>query len=156
MPTLKEREERLRFLLTKVDSEIDKFESLLGSAENLQSELDAEIRGTGLQSLPINFTPHTEGQRDLQDELKQHILSLNKLKNLINKKLKKVIREEELLEGLQKKYGDKVSLKGAGKGELELIYKDEETEKMFSRLKNSKKMISQLKESVNSLADKEE
>lgn len=151
MGELKDQEERLRFLVSKVDSEIKKFQGLLDTAETLGGELDEAVRKEGLQSVPIAISPHSEESEGLAEELKQHIMDLNKLKNLINAKLNLVIKEEELIEGLQRKYGNKVSLKRISGGDFEINYADDKTDNAFNQLKNSKKLIAQLKDSVDKI-----
>ena len=151
MAELKEQEERLRFLISRIDSEILKFQKLLKSIEQKQSKLNEAIRERGLQEVPINIVPHSEEKENLREEIKQHIMDLNKLKNYINGKLEVVIKEEELIEDLKKEYGQSVSLHKLDSGEFEINYEDKETEKAHNHVKTSKKLVNQLKKSIQDI-----
>ncbi|MFH1586272.1 MAG: hypothetical protein ABID38_00270 [Candidatus Diapherotrites archaeon] len=148
---LKEQEERLKFLISRIDSEIEKFKKILAEVEGKRDELDNAITKKGLQSVPINIAPHSMDKRGLYEELQQHILDLNKLKNLINSRLDVVIKEEELILGLKEKYGKSVNLEKNEGGEFEVSFKDAGTENAYSQIKNSRRLIEQLKESIKEL-----
>lgn len=151
MAELKEQEERLRFLISRIDSEIVKFQKSLNTVEEKQSRLNEAIIKRGLQEVPINITPHSAEKQNLHQEIKQHIMDLNKLKNYINGKLEVVIKEEELIEDLKKEHGKNVSLHKLESGEFEINYKDEETEKAYNQINVSKKLINQLKKSIQDI-----
>jgi SMC interacting uncharacterized protein involved in chromosome segregation len=151
MPELKEQEERLRFLLSKVDAEISKFESLVKSIDAKQDSLTAQIRDAGMQSVPIRITPHSEATENLYDEINAHLMDLNKLKNLLSSKLNLVLKEEELFAKLNKKYGKSVDIERSPSGEFEILYKDDDTSAAFSQLSTSKKLIDQLRGSVKDI-----
>ncbi len=148
---LKEQEERLKFLLSRVDSEITKFERLLKEAQAKRAELEAAVHEQGLKVVPIAVAPHSEGSSNLEEDLQQHLLDLNKLKNLISSKLTIVIKEEELIEGLKKKYGTRVGLEKVGASEFKITYSDSDSEAAFAQINNSKKMISKLRDSVEEI-----
>jgi len=148
---LKEQEERLKFLISRIDSEIEKFKKIQSGVGERKDELDGAITKKGLQSVPINIAPHSMDKSNLFDEIQQHILDLNKLKNLINGRLEVVIKEEELIQGLKEKYGKSVSLVKGESGEFEVAFKNEETEEAFNQIKTSRRLIEQLKESLKEL-----
>ncbi len=148
---LKEQEERLKFLISRIDSEIEKFKKVLIGVESKREELDKAITKKGLQSVPINISPHSLDKSGLYEELQQHILDLNKLKNLINSRLDVVIKEEELILGLKEKYGKSVNLEKNDGGEFEVSFKDTETESAYSQIKNSRRLIEQLRESMKEM-----
>lgn len=143
----REEEERLRFLITKIDAEILRFNDM---KEKLESRLDSfnkELKSEGMQPVPVYFQP-ASGQRDLLDDLTEHILELNKMKNLVAQKLKLVIREEELFEKLQQKHGSSVDLKHLPTGEFEIVVSDSETQQVFSQVQASKKNMAALRKSI--------
>ncbi len=148
MADLKEREERLKFILSKVNTEIEKFGKIQSALEARQDELSEAVAGKGISNIPVNITPHTESSENLYEETRQHIMELTKLKSLIETRLNLVIKEEELIAELKDKYGDNVSLAKLPTGEFRLEFKDEKSEDAFEQLKMSKKMVGQLRESV--------
>ena len=153
---LKQQEEELKLLIKKIDSEIADFEKLKTAIDVKKATLGEAVNKAGLQPVPIDVVPHSDSSRDLEEEIKQHILDLNKLKNFINGKLKVVIREEELLNELQEKYGKEVGIKKLPGGEFELTFSDKETEQAFAKLQKSKELLSTVKKSVQSLVEEEQ
>ncbi len=145
---LKEQEERLRFLLTRVDSESAKFERVLKQVEAKRAELDKALDKQGLENVAINLLPHGEESPTLVEELRSHVLDLGKTRNLIASKLNLVVKEEELLENLQEKYGDKVKLLKLPSGEFEIDFADEDTAAAFSQMQSGKKLLQQLRETL--------
>ena len=156
MPTLKEQEERLRFLLSRVDAEAEKFQKIISLLDAKENALNEEITDAGLQTVPINIAPHSATESNLYDEVRAHLMELNKMKNFLSGKLNVVIKEEELIGKLNKKYGKNVQLKKLGSGEFEIDFKDAESEKAYAQLNASKKLIAQLKESVSEITPSKE
>ncbi len=152
---LKQQEETLKLLIKKIDSEIVRFEKIKTEVGVKRAKLEESVNTAGLQPVPIEIAPHSGTGENLEQEIKQHILDLNKLKNFINGKLNVVIKEEELLNELQKKYGKEVGIKKIPGGEFELTFSDAETKKAFAALQKSKKMLSTVKRSVQSLTEEE-
>jgi len=149
MAGLKEREERLKFILSKVNTETEKFRKILSSLEARQEELSEAVSGKGISNIPVNITPHTESSENLYEETRQHIMELTKLKSLIETRLNLVIKEEELIAELKEKYGDNVSLAKLPTGEFQIEFRDGKSEDAFEQLKMSRKMIGQLRDSVH-------
>ncbi|MBS3062977.1 MAG: hypothetical protein J4203_03830 [Candidatus Diapherotrites archaeon] len=145
---LKEQEERLRFLLTRVEAELAKFERLLKQVEAKQAGLGQAIAKEGLDNVEVNVSPHGEEARSLVEELRSHVLDLGKTKNLVASRLNLVVKEEELLEGLQEKYGDSVQLVKLPSGEFEVEFRDADTEQAFNQMQSGKKLLQQLRESM--------
>jgi len=143
----KEEEERLRFLITKVDSEILRFNEMKDKLDSRLASLDRELKSEGMQPVPVIFQP-TAGHKDLLEEITDHILELNKIKNLVAQKLKLVIREEELFDKLQKKHGSSVDLKHLSNGEFEIAVNDAETQQFFSQVQASKKNMAGLRKTI--------
>ena len=151
MPDFREQEERLKFLISRINSEISKFEKIQQSMAKMQEKLNTAITQKGLLKVPIDIFPHSEDKQSLYEELRQHVLDLYKLKNLISTKLDLVIKEEELLADLQKEYGTKVELQKLPTGEFELRYHDTETEEAYNAIRTSKKLVSQLRETIGTM-----
>ncbi|MDP6671284.1 MAG: hypothetical protein QGI60_05745 [archaeon] len=150
---LKRQEEELKLLLSKADSEIARFEKIYKGVEVRKEELNKAVKGAGLQSVPFEIGPHSDGSKNLDVELKNHILELNKIKNFINAKLNVVIREEELLVELQKRYGKNVGVKRLPGGEFDLTFSDAETKAAFSELQKGRKVLSAVRKTVQSLSE---
>jgi len=148
----KETEDRLRFLITKIDSEILRFSGIKHELEERQDSFNKALKSEGMQPVPVIFQP-SSGAKDLLDEVTDHILELSKLKNLVAQRLNLVIKEEELLEKLRKKHGESVSLKHLPSGEFEIVVDDDGTKQVFSQLQASRKNIASLKTVVQETAD---
>ena len=155
MAELKEKEERLRFLLSKIDSEIGKFKEMSESLEEKKNALVKEISRKGVAEVPVEITPHSGEQESLAEEITCHLLELNKMKNYLGGKLEIILKEEELLEELKKKYGSKVSLVKGRKGEFEIMYTDAETDAVYTKLKAGKKLVLDMRESMKGLIKEE-
>lgn len=156
MVELKEKEERLRFLLSKIDSEIEKFKEMQASVEERKMSINRDITSKGLSEVPLEIRPHSDEQDGLGGEVNRHLMELSKMRNYLNGKLELVIKEEELLKELKKKHGNKVSLVKTDEGEFEIVYEDSETEEMYDKLKASRKLIADLKSSMKDIIKDEE
>ncbi len=150
---LKRQEEELKLLLRKADSEIARFEKIYQGIEARKEELNKAVEGAGLQSVPFEIGPHSDGSRNLDLEIKNHILELNKIKNFINAKLNVVIREEELLLELQRKYGESVGVRRLPGGEFDLTFSDKETKAAFSELQKGRKILSEVRKTLQGLSE---
>lgn len=148
----REEEERLRFLVVKIDAEITRFSELKEKLELRQEDLSNALRSEGLQPVPIIFQP-SSGTKDLLDELTDHVLELNKMKNFVAQKLNMVIKEEELLEKLRKKHGSAVDLKHLPSGEFELVINDTDTQQVFTQVQASRKNMNSLKKTIQELTE---
>ncbi|MCX8158108.1 MAG: hypothetical protein N3D73_00380 [Candidatus Diapherotrites archaeon] len=151
MEDLKDKEERLRFLLSKIEDEIDRFSKMQEIIETKNRELFVEISKKGLTETPLEIAPHSDGHQSLLDEVREHILELNKVKSYLSAKLDLILKEEELIEALKKKYGNNVNLLKRADGVFEISYTDEETKNTYLKLKASKKLLSDLKSSIGDL-----
>jgi hypothetical protein len=152
---LKQQEEELKLLIKKVDSEIAKFERLRAEIGAKKEMLEKSVIDAGLQPIPVNISPHPTESTDLEYDIRQHLLNLNKIKNFINGKLNVVIKEEELLAELEKAYGKKVGIRRLSGGEFELIFSDSKTQGAFNELQKSKKILSAVKQSIQKLTNEE-
>ena len=153
---LKQQEEELRLLIRKIDSELANFKRLKDKVGVKRAKLEKSVSKAGLQPVPVEITPHSGEDANLEQGINKHLLDLNKLKNFINGRLKVVIREEELLAKLQSEYGEEVGIKKLSGGEFELTFADGETQAAFEDLQKSKKLISIVKKSVQTLSEEKE
>lgn len=153
---MKQQEEELKLLMRKIDSEIASFERLNVEVGAKREKVEKAVSAAGLQPVPIEIMPHSNESHNLGQEIKQHILELNKIKNFINSRLNVVIKEEELLVKLQQKYGKDIGIKKTGAGEFELTLSDKDTAAAFTELQKSKKMLSNVRQTVQSLTEEGE
>ncbi len=155
MRELKQREEVLQVLLKRIDSEIETFSMQLGKFKAKQNELSNVVMDARLEPVPITFQPNEKIDINVIRELEDHILELNKVKNLLGMKLKRILQEEDLLEHLQSKFGKNVSFKRTEKGLIELQVKDKDADEAFDLLQDSKKRLDQLRGQIHELGDAE-
>lgn len=151
MAVLREEEDRLRFLVSRIDSEIEKFTKMLKELEEKQLVVQNEIEGHGLQPIPVKIKPHSEETENLLVDMQNHIANLNKMKNFVSQKLNIVIKEEELVESLRDKFGEAVSIKKLPSGEFEIEYSDQDTLMLHSQIQAGKKIVEQLRKSLEEL-----
>ena len=147
----KEEEERLRFLISKVDSEILRFSEIKQKMEERQEDFNRSLRIEGMQPVPVIFQP-SSSSKDLLDELTEHILELNKLKNLVAQKLNLVIKEEELFQKIRQKHGSDVELRKLPAGDFEIVVNDAQTQQAFSQMQASRKNLAGLKKTIQELS----
>jgi len=145
---LKAQEDRLRFLVSRIDSEIKKFQDMLSLLEGKQSNIQNMIKKQGLEPVPIRINPHSMSTQNLIAEMQGHLMELNKLKNYLSQRLNEVIKEEALKEKLLREFGEKIQIKKLPSGEFEIDYSDPETLNLFAQIQASKKTINQLRENL--------
>lgn len=151
---LKEREEVLQSLLKKIDADIDLFSRRMEKLQKKHDDLSDVVDDSGMEPVPISFVP-AQGKADVLNELAIHILELNKLKNLVGMKLKRLLQEEELLEHLQSEYGKNVSFKRSTKGGVELQVMDKDADSAYGELLESKKRLESLRGQIHEIGDEE-
>lgn len=147
-PELKAQEDRLRFLVSRIDSEVKKFQDMLSALERKQEGIQTMIKKQGLEPVPIRINPHSTSTQNLIAEMQGHVMELNKLKNYVNQKLNEVVREEGLREKLSREFGEKIQIKKLPSGEFEIDYSDPDTLNLFTQVQASKKTINQLREKL--------
>ena len=150
---LGQQEEELKLLIRKIDSEIDHFETMKDEIRAKRASLERDVKEAGLQPVPIQIVNKEGSEENLEYEIERHILELNKTKNFISSKLNLVLKEEEFVAGLQKKYGKEVGIKKISKGDFELVFADKATAIASNELAKSKKMLSTVKQSIQSLTE---
>ncbi len=147
---LKVQEEALQSLLKKIDGDVDKFSRLVEKLHGKHEDLNDVVIDAGLSPVPIHFVAGKS--EDVLKEVESHILELNKLKNLIEMRLKRIFQEEDLLEHLQENYGKNVSFKRNLKGLVELQVDDADAKNTYVQLQESKKKLDILREQIHDLA----
>lgn len=152
-PELKQREEALQALLKRLDADIDLFTNRLEKLRKKHDELTSVVLDAGLEPVPISFSSGKDA--DVLKGLEDHILELNKMKNLIQMKLKRIIQEEDLLDHLQSEFGKNVSFKRNAKGGIELQVKDLDAETAYDELEQGKRKLEQLRNQIHEYGDDE-
>jgi hypothetical protein len=151
---LKEREEVLQSLLKKIDADIDLFTRRMEKLQKKHDDLSDVVDDSGMEPVPISFIP-AQGKADVLNELEIHILELNKLKNLVGMKLKRLLQEEELLEHLKSEYGKNVSFKRSTRGGVELQVMDKDADSAYGELLESKKRLESLRGQIHEIGDED-
>ncbi|MEK6821066.1 MAG: hypothetical protein AABY11_01545 [archaeon] len=151
---LKAKEEILRALLRKIDSDVDLFSKRLDTLHGKHDALTDAVIDAGLQPVPIRFLAQGKNT-DILLEIENHILELNKLKNLIGMKLQRLMQEEELLAHLHGTYGDSVSFSRNTKGGIELSVKDLDADVAFAEVVESKKKLDALRSQIQEIGSLE-
>jgi len=149
MDSLAERESRLRMLISRLDSEAGKFESILRRVEEKQLALAESVSRRGLKRVPVSILPHSGGELSLYEEIKSHLDELKRMRAEAAAQLDMVQREQSLAEGLKKDYGEKVEIKRGQAGSFEIDFRDDETDAAFEQLKGSRKLALQVRDALN-------
>ena len=147
---LKEQEDKLRTSLSRIDSEISKFKSILNTVESKKEQITKTITKKGLEEIPVVILPHSPDESNLYEELKMHLDDLKQLKNSVKAKLDLVVKEEELIAQLKKEHGEKVDIK-VFDDKFNVDYKDIDTEYAFGQLNTGKKLLDQLKNNIKEI-----
>lgn len=149
--SLKDREEVLHALLKKIDQDIDAFTRFAEKLHSKHEKLLDTVMDAGLEPIPVKFS--TGKTDDALQEVEQHILELNKLKNLVSMKLKRILQEEDLHQQLQKSFGKDVEFKRTAKGTIEIEVKDPEADAAMSLMSMSRKRLDDLRNQIHELGD---
>jgi hypothetical protein len=140
------KEERLRFLQSKIDNELSKFKDIKDRLDNKRKELSSAVDKIGASGSSISF--FSESQENVLEYVNSHTLELENLRNYISSELKKVIKQKDLLEAMRKQYGDKVVVEQTQLGDFRIKYTDEDVDNAAQQTNLSKKLVQQLKEST--------
>jgi len=153
---LGKQEKKLRLYMKTVEGQIAKFESARRVLQESEDEIREEIVNKSFSPTPISLKPHDDYPGDVYQEVQNHLLDLNKLKNYISIKLKEVIKEEELLQSLKAKFGENIDFEKPKRGEFEIVYSDQNVKDAFDNLKNGREKIRLIKESLNEMSSETE
>ncbi len=152
---LKEREEVLQAFLKKIDADIGVFTRRMEKLQSKHDELSGLVDEAGLEPVPISFNSQYSKSGDVLSDLESHILELNKLKNLVGMKLKRLLQEEELLDHLQSEYGKNVLFRRTSKGGIELVIQDKDADATYGELQESKKRLESLRSQIHEIGDED-
>lgn len=146
MVDLLEKEERLRFLLSKIDSELSKFKDIKSELETKKQELTKELEKLHASDANISF--YSEDQENVFEFVNSHNLELENLKNYIAGELQKVVKQREILELMKKKYGDNIIVEETQFGGIKIKYTDDEISEAAQTTTLSKKLVQNLKDTT--------
>ncbi len=148
---LKEREEVLQVFLKKVDADIDKFTQIQEKLEKQHENISDVILDAGLEPIPIRFSAG-KGQDALQ-EVRNYVLELNKIKNLISMKLKRILQEEDLEEHLRDNVGKNVTFAYDEKGKMQVEVSDVFAQNAYETLQENRKKLDALRQQIHELGE---
>lgn len=146
---LKKREQVLQALLKKIDDDVSFFSDASEKLRKKRQELLNVVVKAGLEPIPVSFGSGKE--RDVLRNVENHILELNKVKNLVSMKLKRVLQEEDLVDHLNEKFGKEVKLSFNSKGLIELEVQSKDSSQLSLLLEKSSKKLDALREQVHEL-----
>jgi Ca2+-binding EF-hand superfamily protein len=107
-----------------------------------RDSIRAEMQAHDFALVPVKIS--VEECEDVLAEIERHLIELNKLKNYLSVKLKKIIEEEKMLEALKRKFGNAIEIEQADQG-FEIRYLDEEAKQAFEELKKSREKTINIK-----------
>ncbi len=148
MEDLEEKEQRLKFLQSKVDGEIFKFKTKLSFLDGKMQEIKLATKTVGHEPIPITFTSANNNHENVYDLIKAHLLELDNLKNYLSIELEKIASQKKILKNLDQKYGESVSVVQNSQGGFTVNYSDDDIEKIKEDALMSKKLVTSLKDSV--------
>ncbi len=143
---LNEKEERLRFLLSKIDGELTKFKEIKITLDKKKQELNTDLSKLDASGTSISF--YSDEQENVAEYVNSHTLELENLKNYIANELQKIIKQKSILETLKKKYGDKVTVEENQLGGFKIKYTDNDIISAAQTTNLSKKLVQNLKETT--------
>jgi len=146
MQNLKEKEERFRFLLSKIEAEVSKFKEINEELNKKKTEIMKFITKSGAENVTITLS--SDNQENISELVSAHLLELENLRNYIAGELQKIVKEEELLEMLSQKYNDKISIEETEKGSFKIKYNDEDIDNAILSTNLSKKLVQSLKDTT--------
>jgi len=143
---LNDREERLRFLLSKIDSELSKFKEIKNNLDKKREDIAKDLEK--LNATDANISLVADDQENVSDYINGHVLELENLRNYISGELQKTIKQIEILAEMKKKYGNKVTVEETQFGGVKIKYTDEDVLNAAQTTNLSKKLVQSLKDST--------
>jgi len=153
MVLLKEQEDELRLFLQSVEGRIAKLEQMKEKFAEKRDSIREEMQAHDFAMVPVKIS--VAECDDILEEIEKHLIELNKLKNYLSVKLKKVIEEEKMLEALKQKFGNSVEIEQADQG-FEVVYRDEEAKQALEELKKSREKTMEIKNVLRKLEEHEQ
>lgn len=145
MEDIIEKENRFRFLLSKIDGEISKFKIKLTILEQKIQDIKQVTRGFDEQ-VPIAL--NAENQENVYELLKAHLIELENLKSYISQELNKIEKQKKIEKELKSQFNDNIRVEQNQLGGFKINYKDDDINKIADEAIISKKLISSLKENI--------
>jgi len=143
---INEKENRYKFLLSKIDEEASKFKIKLSTLDQKMQDIRDSTKNASHDIIPISL--NASSQDNVYELVKAHILELENLKNYINIELDKISKQKALQKTLQDKFKDNVKVEQNQMGGFKISYTDDDVNKITEDTLISKKLIGSLKESV--------
>ena len=136
---LEEKEQRYRFLYSKVDNELNKIKGLKDILDEKKTDV-YKLVGNKQVDFSLHFGDNSE---DLYSGVNSYIGDLENLKHYLSLELEKIVKQIELKAALIGKYGKSIVVSG---DEIPVVtYNDEEILGIESKYLGSKKLIDDLK-----------
>jgi len=143
---INEKENRYKFLISKIDDELSKFKIKLTALDQKLQDIRDTSKIATHDIIPISL--NAKSQDNVYELVKAHILELDNLKNFISLELDKIAKQKNLQKTLQQKFSNNVLVEQSQTGAFKIDYSDNEIDKISDDTLISKKLISSLKESV--------
>ncbi len=143
---INEKEERYKFLLSKIDNEISKFKVKQTVLEQKLIDIKNNTKAITQESIPIALNANE--QQNVYEFLKSHILELENLKSFLNQELNKIAKQKDLQNTLTQKYKNNIKVEQNQLGGFKIDYNDDEINKIAEDTIISKKLISTLKSNI--------
>ncbi|MDD4983716.1 MAG: hypothetical protein PHH82_02660 [Candidatus ainarchaeum sp.] len=136
---LEEKEQRYRFLYSKVDNELNKIKGLKDKMEEKKTDV-YKLAGNKQVDFSLHFGDNSE---DLYSGVNSYIGDLENLKHYLSLELEKIVKQIDLKNSLVKKYGKSITVSG---DETPVVtFNDDEVSEIESKYTVSKKLIDDLK-----------
>lgn len=143
---MQEKEDRFKFLLSKLEGEIAKFTLIKSNLDLKRKDIITETAKVGSDG--VNVTLFAQDQENLNELTNSHLMELENLKNYITNELSKVQKQKELFNNLKAKYGDKVSVEDGQFGGFKIKYTDNDIEEALQNITISKKILQNLRDTT--------
>lgn len=145
MEDINEKENRFKFLLSKIEGEISKFKVKQTTLEQKMQDIKLVARSFDEQ-VPIAL--NAENQDNVYELLKAHLLELENLKAYLSQELNKIEKQKRIEKELKTKFNDNIKVEQNQLGGFKINYNDNEINKIAEDAIISKKLISSLKENI--------
>lgn len=143
---INEKENRYKFLLSKIEDETSKFKIKLTTLDQKLQDIRDTSKVATHDIIPIAL--NAKNQDNVYEMVKAHILELDNLKNFINLELDKIAKQKNLQKALQQKFSNNIVVEQSQSGTFKIDYSDSDVDKISDDTLISKKLIGSLKESV--------
>jgi len=143
---INEKEQRYKFLKTKIEEEISKFKVKLTKLDQKIQDIKESSKTVVHDTLPIAL--NAENQENIYELVKSHILELDNLKNYLDIELEKISKQKQLQKTLEEKFDDNIKVIENQLGGFKIEYTDNDVNEISQDTLVSKKLITSLKEDI--------